>query len=500
MKLLDEKYELGDKIGQGGMGSVYVARNVLTNRKVAIKVVPQPNDELRARFLREARAASALAHPNVVQVYDLGSSPDQIYMVMEFLEGESLGAFLRRKAPLDPQLCIDVASAVLDALDYAHRQGVVHRDIKPENIFLAHTPISLDPVPKLLDFGIARYNQDAESLGLTQSGTVMGTPYYMSPEQLHARGDVDGRADIYALGVILYECMVGKRPYDGDTYASVVMAVMQAAPPEIGNFAPEPLAEVIRIAMARDPADRYPSAARMKAALHRAGAELTTVESREVAAFDGLPAESEQAPPRRRSPVWVWAALAFAVVISVAVLLLSPGSGPVVVPLPKDRGSEEANQRTQPTDPSGSERSGEATSLNSAEARLNNERVVPSERTEPAEESQEAAGAAAVAGLEEDSDVAGATPADEGASATDETVAKDRTDATDETNEMAEEKPSAAEEPERSADATDPSDRQRAAPNRRRAERRTKVDPELPPEEQPPKRSHRSGELSPDDF
>jgi serine/threonine-protein kinase len=334
VKLLDGKYELGDKIGQGGMGAVYAARNVVTNRRVAIKIVPNPSEELRARFLREARAASALAHPNVVQVFDVGSNPDQIYMVMELLEGESLASLIRRKSPLDPQVCIDVASCVLDALDYAHRQGIVHRDIKPENIYLAHSPVSLDPVPKLLDFGIARYSHDSESLGLTQSGTIMGTPYYMSPEQLQAKEGVDGRSDLYALGVILYECMSGHRPYDGDTYATVVLAVMQSTPTDIGTFAPAPLAAAIRRSMQREPEDRFSTAAEMKAALQKVGAELTTIESKEMASLS-LDEPIVEAPPDSSSRVgWIAGALLLLVLLAAGAMWWSGDEdGTEVVPL-----------------------------------------------------------------------------------------------------------------------------------------------------------------------
>jgi serine/threonine-protein kinase len=227
------------------------------------------------RFQREAEAASALFHPNVVGVYDVNHTADgRPYIVAEFLEGEQLGDFLERAGKLPVPLAIHIVRQVCRALGAAHERGIVHRDIKPENIFLTGAPAA--PVAKVLDFGISKLAGDAT--GLTKTGMVMGTPAYMAPEQ--ARGDrVDHQADIYALGAILYRVVTGKRPFEEMDALATLTSVLTEDPPrprEIDPSVPDALEIVIQRAMAKDPADRYRTTAALEA---------------DLAAFDtGLPA------------------------------------------------------------------------------------------------------------------------------------------------------------------------------------------------------------------
>ncbi len=304
MNSLRDKYELGEKLGQGGMGAVYAARNKLTGRRVAIKLVPEKSgtdEDMAVRFLREARAASAIEHPNVVQVFDAGQSDGHLFMVMELMDGEPLSKLIHREAPLEPQRIIDILGPILDALAFAHGHGIIHRDIKPANIFLARMPHSNEAVPKLLDFGIAKYSEDVESLGLTQSGTIMGTPYYMSPEQLQAREAVDHRADLYSVGVILYEALSGQKPFYAESYASLIVAILQTEPVEIQDLSPDlspALVGVVSRALQKDRERRFKTSEEMREALELVSSELSTVNSKELATMAGSSAPSESASAR----------------------------------------------------------------------------------------------------------------------------------------------------------------------------------------------------------
>ena len=252
-------YELGEKIGQGGMGVVYRAHHLSLDRDVAVKFIHQhlaDDEEAVERFLREARLAAKINHPNVVQIYDTGQDDSgRPYIVMELLEGESLRQRLKR-GPIPLADAVRISLEILDALTKAHSQGIVHRDIKPGNIF-----ICADGESKLLDFGIAK------ALGggsLTGTGTLVGTPEYMSPEQ--AEGErVDARSDLYSLGIVLYEMVSGVAPFKADTPVSVLhMQVHKPAPPVPGQGSA--LSGVITRALAKNPADR-PQTARQFAAL-----------------------------------------------------------------------------------------------------------------------------------------------------------------------------------------------------------------------------------------
>ncbi|NMC69535.1 MAG: serine/threonine protein kinase [Myxococcales bacterium] len=272
--LLADKYRLVRLLGRGGVGEVYEAVHEVIGLRVAVKLIRfeyAGNPELAARFLQEARAAAAVGHPGIVQVHDVGTSHDgRTYLVMEFLEGEDLERRMRRhrRMPVDEIAAILVD--VLEALDAAHAKGIVHRDLKPENIFLAAGRKGERNV-KLLDFGIARLTANADqSVRLTQPGAVMGTPYYMSPEQARGDQNVDAGVDIYAAGVILFEALTGRLPFVGTSFHQVLVQSLTAPFPsarELRPELPEALEQVIFKATARERAERYARAADFAAAL-----------------------------------------------------------------------------------------------------------------------------------------------------------------------------------------------------------------------------------------
>ena len=261
-------YEILAPIGAGGMGEVYRARDTRLDRTVAVKVLPphlSASEQSRQRFEREARTISQLSHPHICAVYDVGREGETEYLVMEYLEGQTLAERLARGALSLDQILkngIDIA----DALDRAHRSGIVHRDLKPGNVMLTKSGV------KLLDFGLAKAIAPAGSPGdlsaspthanLTQEGTILGTFQYMAPEQLEGK-DADGRSDIFAFGAILYEMATGKKAFAGSTQASLIAGIMQNDPPPISSvspIAPPAFDRVVRICLAKDPEDRWQSA------------------------------------------------------------------------------------------------------------------------------------------------------------------------------------------------------------------------------------------------
>jgi len=238
------RYRLDHALGQGGMGAVWAATHTLTHKRVAIKLlkadVASP-DTLR-RFVREARAASAVRHPNVVEVHDILSLDDgSPAMVMDFLEGETLGQRLKRAGTIGLEELAAIMAPVVSAVGSAHAAGIVHRDLKPDNIFLAQLGDGRIE-PMVLDFGIAKMLPFGEKTGsesaLTQSGAMLGTPYYMAPEQAFGEADVDARVDVWALGVILYECSSGRKPIAGDTLGQVFKMITTGTTPPLSAVAP----------------------------------------------------------------------------------------------------------------------------------------------------------------------------------------------------------------------------------------------------------------------
>jgi len=271
------EFTVVDRIGSGGMGSVYKAEQPSMNRMVAIKVLhPRfvTRDDLVARFRREARAMSQLSHPNTARVYKYGALDDgSVYFVMDYLEGRNLAAEVRENGPMEPQRAVRIMAQVCGALEEAHKAGIVHRDLKPENVFLTSQGGTTD-FPKVLDFGLAKMSEKQMGNGsmmFTQQGMVFGTPEFMSPEQ--AQGEaLDNRSDIYSLALILYELITGKLPFDAKTPLDIMKAHVREAPIPLSEripgrpFWPE-LEAVISQALAKEPADRFESAAQFGEAL-----------------------------------------------------------------------------------------------------------------------------------------------------------------------------------------------------------------------------------------
>ena len=261
-------YQIREELGRGGMAVVYRAYQQSLNRYVAIKVLPPQfafDREFVERFQREARAAAGLRHPNIVVIHDVGQEEGIYYIVMEYLEGQTLKQVIEQEGPLPPQRVGRIIEQVAAALDYAHRRGFVHRDVKPANIFVGEG----DRVT-LTDFGIAKAG--AETQHLTRTGTLMGTPEYMSPEQAEG-GTVDYRTDLYALGVVLYQMLVGRVPFRGTTPHAVLHAVIYEPPPpprQINPNLPPVIEAVIMQAVAKRPEQRFQRGAEMVAALRAA--------------------------------------------------------------------------------------------------------------------------------------------------------------------------------------------------------------------------------------
>ncbi len=256
-------YEIIEVLGAGGMGEVYKVRNVLSDRIEAMKVVlpnMSSNPDLAQRFLREIKVQAALDHPNIARLHTAQQFGDQLFMIMEFVEGSSLEKLLER-GPLPLHESVNYVSQVLDALGYAHAQGVVHRDIKPANIMR-----TLAGNVKLMDFGIARMTADQR---LTRTGHTVGSLFYMSPEQIQG-GEPDPRSDLYALGVTLYEMVTGRKPFQGDSDYSIMAAHLEktpVAPFDVVAGLPTDLSDIILMAIAKNPESRFQSAAAFRAAL-----------------------------------------------------------------------------------------------------------------------------------------------------------------------------------------------------------------------------------------
>ncbi len=270
---LGDKYVLGEPLGAGGQGRVVRARHELLGTEVAIKLLhadAERSPEARVRaFLREAQAVARLRHRNVVSVTDFGEQDDEAYLVMELLEGESLRERLLRERTLSAAATTTLVTDVAAALAYCHASGVIHRDLKPENVFFARDDHGTETV-KVLDFGTAL---DAESAPLgTTSGRAPGTPHYMSPEQLSGEAAVDARADLFALGVLAFECLVGRRPFDADAYGELVLQVCTRPLPVPSELAPLPAGfdAWFRKSCARDPEDRFHDATAQARALEGA--------------------------------------------------------------------------------------------------------------------------------------------------------------------------------------------------------------------------------------
>jgi eukaryotic-like serine/threonine-protein kinase len=289
--ILAERYKILSVIGQGGMGTVFQATHLDLDRPVAIKVLnPQQITKKAAvlRFHNEARTAGSIGHPNICEVYDLGTLPSgSPYIVMEYLTGDTLAAHIARHGKLDAIEAMDIIAQVLAGLSAAHGKGIVHRDIKPENILLVSKP---RPMVKILDFGVSKmlgddpYGEGEDVLSLTRTGMVMGTPYYMSAEQARGERDLDGRVDVYACGVMLYEALAGKRPYIAPNYNALLIQIVGKAPTPLTQHnpsVPPSLEAMVKRAMERDRNRRFQSATEFRTALLGLRAELAPIKVKE---------------------------------------------------------------------------------------------------------------------------------------------------------------------------------------------------------------------------
>jgi serine/threonine-protein kinase len=270
-------YKILEKIGEGGMGAVYLAAHPLLGRKAAIKVLlPEHSKkaDLVNRFFNEAKTAASLRHPALVEVFDFGFLPDGSgYIVMDYLEGESLAARLERVAPLAPEVAAEIARQMAAGVAAAHGQGIVHRDLKPDNVFLVPDPEQPDRERvRILDFGIAKLvlPSGTGSKGATSTGMLLGTPLFMAPEQCRGAGQVDHRADIYSVGCILYMMLVGRPPFDHEGVGEILAAHLHepvVPPRNIDPTVPEPLQAIVMRALAKKPEDRQQSMAELAAEL-----------------------------------------------------------------------------------------------------------------------------------------------------------------------------------------------------------------------------------------
>jgi tetratricopeptide (TPR) repeat protein/TolB-like protein len=270
--MLQDRYVLDRELGHGGMATVYLARDLKLHRQVAVKMLrsdlgPSLGSD---RFLREIGIASHLDHPNILPLHDSGEAEGRVYYVMPYVDGETLRDRLRREVQLPMEDAVAIVRAIAAALDYAHRAGVIHRDIKPENVLLARVPDGAPPHPLVADFGIARALDVAGGERLTETGLVLGTPVYMSPEQGAPGGRVDGRSDLYSLGCVAYELLAGSPPFTGPTAQAILARhAVDPVPPlhTVRANVPPGVEHAITRALAKVPADRFATAAEFAAAL-----------------------------------------------------------------------------------------------------------------------------------------------------------------------------------------------------------------------------------------
>ena len=292
-----DKYEIVRVIGRGGMGTVYEAVNTAINKRVAMKFVDaetaQSKDSV-ARFQREAEAASAVESAHIVEIFDSGVGDDGIpYIVMELLRGEDLGHRIKRCGRLEIGEALHIVAQILRGLHRAHEAGIVHRDLKPDNIFLVDRDDD-ESFAKILDFGISKVQRQngAPVHTLTRQGTVLGTPFYMSPEQAQALPDIDGRTDLWSVGAILYECLTGRPPYSGTSYEQVIVNICMNDAEDVrahNPAVPEAIARVIAKALARDRHERFSTAREVLEALKAATGGVISTRS------GAIPAEERDA-------------------------------------------------------------------------------------------------------------------------------------------------------------------------------------------------------------
>jgi serine/threonine-protein kinase len=323
-ELIADRYELEDVLGSGGMASVYCAHDTLLERKVALKILHEQHteaDEYVERFQREARAAAQLSHPGIVTVIDRGEADGRQFIVFEYVDGETLKEVVQRAGPMPPRRVLELGLEIGRAIAFAHQQGLVHRDVKPQNVL-----INSDGRAKVTDFGIAR---TIDAVGVTETGTVLGTSHYVAPEQARAE-HVDAQTDVYSFGVVLYELLVGSVPYEGDNFLNVAMKHVNEPVPSVLDRRPDcpvRLASLVERMMAKAPADRPASMDEVVDELEACLAELDSRPDGDSTMILTSPVANEPRPrkarpARRRRPLLALLLLLLLAIAAAAALFL----------------------------------------------------------------------------------------------------------------------------------------------------------------------------------
>jgi serine/threonine-protein kinase len=347
--LLGGRYRLESILGAGGTSTVFRARHTFTDRAVALKLLKPEHARDRglvARFLKEARAASTVVHPHVVAILDMGTDDDCTYLAMELLQGESLAALLARQGALSEAQTVTLLRPLMEAIGVAHASGIVHRDVKPDNVLIGHRG---DDVQRavLLDFGMAKTTEVAWG-HMTQSGVLVGTPYYMSPEQAEGAPDLGPQTDVWSTGVMLYRALSGELPFVGNTPTALLLAIARGEHRHLGERAPHldpAIAAWVEGALVVDRAGRYENMAAMLDALERAlRGDVSPVVSNAIGASP---------PPQRRRTTAIVAGLIAAAVLLACAAWATQGTSdaPAIPPRPEVRAEVAAPSTEVPTAP-----------------------------------------------------------------------------------------------------------------------------------------------------